>query len=602
MKYKFKIAHRLILAFGILMVVMLFNAILTNYLVQKNRTINDKFNKVYEPSASLLESMVFMINNSKLLIKNWVHIDKIDGTADKIALQELHIKEYPSLRNKISKLVSNWTPEDQKAYQEIIFSIDTLFVMHKNIMTMLNKFSQYNDPMIVFEATILVEQDGDVIVMTDKVMGKLTKLLNRQKLVVENSNNEMVSSLNRMGIIVLIMTIILGISVLLIGYLTTRSIVRPMVYIQNITLDMAKGVLPKSVLRESYDEVGQMAKAINILVESFGKTSEFALQVGQGNFNSYFKALSEHDILGNSLLSMRSSLKEATDQLKRNEEILEQKVIERTAEVVKQKEIIENKNQQLTAGINYAKRIQEAMLPQPQFLNESLTDAFILFKPRDLVSGDFYWFRQINDLLVVAAVDCTGHGVPGGFMSMLGISLLNEITRKKTHIYTNEVLDEMRKQVKNSLGQTGKGHEQKDGMDIAICALDTKNSILQYAGANNPLLLIRNNNPGEITELRPDKMPIGIYVGEEKPFSNQQIQLEKGDKIYLFSDGYVDQFGGPKGRKFLASKFKELLLQICHRPMQEQKIILDQTIENWIFSPDAKGKQIDDILVIGFKI
>ncbi len=606
MNFKLKISHKLILAFGILLVAMLLNALLTTNLVRKNKAINDKYNRILEPSATLMESMLFMINNSKLLIKNWVHIDKIEGTPDKIALKNLHEKDYPFLKGKIARLQPYWSEENKKLYSEVSHSIDSLFVMHQSIMKMLNNFSQYNDAMTFFEATVLVEKDGDVIVLTDKIISKLSNLVVRQKMIVEQSNNEMLTSFDNLGKLIFYMTIFLGISVLIIAQLTTRSIVRPMVFIKNVTHKVAKGILPDKTLRESSDEVGEMAKALNILVAAFKKTSEFALHVGQGNFESEFTPMSEQDILGNSLITMRKNLKEATDQLKRNEEILEQKVIERTAEVVKQKEIIENKNKELTAGIRYAKRIQDAMLPKVKVLQEYIPDSFIFLKPRDIVSGDFYWFRVIADRFVVAAVDCTGHGVPGGFMSVMGISLLNEITRRQKINEASVVLDELRERIKKTMSQTGEKAEQKDGMDISLCTVDTRTNTLQYAGAYNSLLIVRKDENGilKLIEVKADKMPIGIYKGEEKSFTNHVVNLEKDDSVYMFSDGYMDQFGGPKGRKFLLGNFKELLLKINSESMQTQKEILELKMTEWINHTSAGKpyKQMDDILVMGFRI
>ena len=275
--------------------------------------------------------------------------------------------------------------------------------------------------------------------------------------------------------------------------------------------------------------------------------------------------------------------------------------------------LITNQKQEITDSILYAKRIQTAILPEGDYIQELLPERFILFKPRDIVSGDFYWLKEIKsaDTVVCTAADCTGHGVPGAFMSMLGVAFLNEIIARPGIKTTGEVLNQLRESVITSLHQTGREGEAKDGMDISFVAINYKTNKVQYSGANNPLYIIRENSKSEIIcdkkivdkthtlyEIKGDKMPIGIYGAEMKGFKTIEIQLEKGDIIYLFSDGYADQFGGPKGKKFKYKPFKQLLLDSCTKPMEEQSKILNTSIENW------KGdlEQIDDIILIGIKL
>ena len=267
---------------------------------------------------------------------------------------------------------------------------------------------------------------------------------------------------------------------------------------------------------------------------------------------------------------------------------------EQNIEIKQQLDQIFQQKQEITDSIHYASRIQEAILPRETMLNK-LQDHFILFKPRDIVSGDYYWMTLKDNKTIVAAADCTGHGVPGAFMSMLGISFMNEIVNKSDTTQANEILNVLRGHVVESLGQTGEEGEQQDGMDLALCVIDMKSKKVQYSGAYNPLYLIRNN---ELTEHKPDKMPIGIHREKKEPFKNNLIDVEIGDALYMFSDGYVDQFGGPRQKKFMSKNFKELLLQIHGKPMSEQKEILNTTIEDWM----GRVEQIDDILVMGMRI
>jgi len=281
---------------------------------------------------------------------------------------------------------------------------------------------------------------------------------------------------------------------------------------------------------------------------------------------------------------------------------LEQIVKERTEEVVKQKDEIEaqrdeisDKNRSITDSIEYAKRIQTAILPSNEYAEKILPEHFILFRPRDIVSGDFYWMTKKDNRLVIIAADCTGHGVPGAFMSMLGVSFLNEIVNRHEVSSSGEILNNLRADIKKTLGQEGKEGEAKDGMDIALCIVDFDNLKMQYAGAYNPLYIFRNN---ELIEYKADRMPIGIYVKEKESFTNNDIDLQKGDVFYLASDGYQDQFGGEDGRKFKTKNYKQLLLDIHQKPMAEQKEILNNTIDKW----RGKWEQVDDIIILGVRV
>jgi serine phosphatase RsbU (regulator of sigma subunit) len=295
---------------------------------------------------------------------------------------------------------------------------------------------------------------------------------------------------------------------------------------------------------------------------------------------------------------------------------LEEKVKERTREVVEQKEEIETQKEEIEAqldlatlqrdtiakqkdlildSIHYARRIQAAILPPVQVLKDFLSDHFILFKPRDIVSGDYYWAREKDQKLLIAVADCTGHGVPGGFLSMLGISSMNEIVNRSKDLDPGKILEQLREVVIASMHQTGSQDEAQDGIEIALCIIDLKRHSMEYSGANRPLYLVRD---GEIQHIRPDRMPIGIYEQDPVPFSTQRIKLKKGDSIYLFSDGYVDQLGGTHRKTFRAINFRKLLLEIQDQPMEKQKTILVEKMALW----QGKVEQIDDILVLGIKI
>lgn len=297
-------------------------------------------------------------------------------------------------------------------------------------------------------------------------------------------------------------------------------------------------------------------------------------------------------------------------KLIRDKCILEQKVKERTIEIQEKAEEIETQRdeimgqhdeileqkKEITDSINYASRIQNAVLPLKEHFEQVFNDHFVMFKPRDIVSGDFYWIAEDTDKLYFTAADCTGHGVPGAFMSMLGISSLNEIFgSENNHLTASRILNLLREKIKFSLHQTGKEGENKDGMDMALCIFHKKKSIIEYAGAYNPLYLIRDS---ELQEYKADRMPVGIYHVEKDSFTNHEIEIKKGDIIYIFSDGYVDQFGGPAQTKFKSVNLKKLLIEINTKPMAEQKQILEDRFNKWKGDLD----QIDDLIFIGIRL
>jgi len=261
-----------------------------------------------------------------------------------------------------------------------------------------------------------------------------------------------------------------------------------------------------------------------------------------------------------------------------------------------QRDQIALQREEIMDSIHYAERIQQSMLPSPKLLKTILPDHFVLFKPRDIVSGDFYWAQDKGDYVYFTAADCTGHGVPGAFMSMLGMAFLNEIVNKFDDIDPHEILNQLRKYIIKAMNQKGQEGEAKDGMDMLICKLNKKTHELKYACANNPLFLIRD---GELIKTKGDPMPVAIHIKMD-PFTPHTIQLKEGDAIYLFSDGYADQFGGPKMKKFMQKQFRELLLSIGENDMKKQGQILDETIEQWK-GGDESIEQIDDIVVIGVK-
>ncbi len=281
---------------------------------------------------------------------------------------------------------------------------------------------------------------------------------------------------------------------------------------------------------------------------------------------------------------------------------LEHQVKERTAEIERQKEQLREKNDDIMSSIKYAERIQKAVLPSIKKFNTLLPDSFVLFKPRDIVSGDFFWIETIKSgeeerpMVIYAAGDCTGHGVPGAFVHIVGQNFLRLSKFEKSVNSPADALNYLNRGIKETFGSEYSDEQLRDGMDIALCALDLENLQLGFSGAKNPVYIVRD---GELIELKGDKKPIGAHEGTDHiSFTNQYMDLQRGDTIYTFSDGYPDQFGGPKGKKFMYGKFKKLLLSIQHLSLAEQKEELNRRFEEW----RGELEQIDDVLVIGVRI
>lgn len=298
------------------------------------------------------------------------------------------------------------------------------------------------------------------------------------------------------------------------------------------------------------------------------------------------------------LLAVWIIVKLYTRRLEQEKIALEGIVRERTSEIREQRDEIAGQKQSIEDSILYARRIQRAILPSEELASEILPEHFILFRPRDVVSGDYFWMNKIGNKVVLVAADCTGHGVPGAFMSMLGVSFLNEIVLKENIIEPHLILNKLRTRVKNTLKQEGKAGEAKDGMDVALVMIDYDAKKLYFSGAYNPLYIYKG---AELHEIKADRMPIGIFIKEKESFTLNEYDYKPGDTFYIFSDGYPDQFGGPKNQKFRTKTMKQLLSDIQKHPMPDQHEILNTTIEKWM-AESVGQDQIDDMVIIGVRM
>jgi serine phosphatase RsbU (regulator of sigma subunit) len=358
-----------------------------------------------------------------------------------------------------------------------------------------------------------------------------------------------------------------------------------------------------SKLQEHFSQIEKQNAEINIrnieLEKAFKKSSAHHIKLQKALLQNeqqrikLEKAIDEIKNKNEKLQSQNEEIKAQRDHIRiQTEEIESQRdlaIMQRDQIVLQQNEIKDN--------IQYSSRIQQALLPPSDFLDQLLPNHFIINKPRDIVSGDFYWVAQNRTYTVIAVADCTGHGISGALMSMLGSAFLNEIVIRNNVTCSSQILELLRRRVIDSLHQDINNSMEfsRDGMDISVCVIDILDYSIEYSGANNPVYIIRKN---ELIELRPDKIPIGIHEFFLEPFTDKKVSVQSGDQVYMFSDGYADQFGGSKGKKLKYSRFKELLQLYHHLPSAKQQEALEQYFTDW------KGdfEQVDDVLVFNFTI
>lgn len=593
MAFRFTIGKRIGTGFSTLIGLTIVAFVLTLSTVSESKKKTEQVVDQVAPSVAALKEYNFLLQRSQTLISKWYYSKNVNDNGREELLKLIQ-RDYPAKKESIRELSKNWKSNDElKSWRQIISKSDELFVTYQqDIMTPLNSLESYEDVSIYFLAKDALDNAEESL---KSIYAHLEKLIASKQKTAETVRDEMFSSFNFLERFVKYLGITLVVGGIFVAFFTARSIVNPVQQLKKMLLSMGLGILPKERIDYRTDEIGEMGGALNSLIESMESTTEFAKQTGSGNFDASYKPLSDHDSLGLALVKMR-------DDLAENERFLEQKVVERTEEVVRQKEEIQNKNgeleilyKQVTDSIHYAKRIQEAILPPAALFQQLLPNSFVLYKPKDIVSGDFYWLDKKGDSIYFAAVDCTGHGVPGAFMSIVGSNLLKDAVNNTDLYAPAEIMDKLNEGVASTLHVGITEKQTKDGMDMTLCALDYKKLKLEFAAAFNPLYIIRD---GELIQYKADKFPVGAFVGEKRKFTNNSIDLKKGDMVYIFSDGYADQFGGPKGKKFMAGNFRTLLLEASQLPAEQQRLRLNETIESW----RGELEQVDDILIIGIKI
>jgi len=593
MAIRFTIGRKIGFGFGSFIVLTTVAFILTVFTLNDSKKQTETVVGQVTPSVAELKELNLLLQRSHTNVSKWFYNKSFNDVEFRDELKNIIRIEYPQKKKLLQALSESWSVDEKTQLRVIFGRVETLFKVYQNeIIEQLNSLQAYEDPNIYMMARLPYE-DSEVNIKT--IYRNLNSLIAYKQEAAEKVKDDMFKSFNFLNRFVQLLGIALVIGGIFIALYTTRSITKPIQVLKKMLLSMGMGILPKERIQIRSDEVGEMGIALNELIQSMEQTTEFAKETGAGKFDANYKPLSKDDSLGHALLKMR-------DDLAENERSLERKVMERTEEVVRQKSEIENKNEELeilykqvTDSIHYAKRIQEAILPPSALIDQILPNSFVLFKPKDIVSGDFYWIEKKNGLTYFAAVDCTGHGVPGAFMSLVGHNILKDIISNTNVIKPSDILDKLREGVINTLHVSNSGNQSKDGMDITLCCINFDTLELQYAAAYNPLCIVRD---GELIIHDANKFPIGAFIGEKENFDNITIQLQKNDQLYIYSDGYADQFGGPNGKKFMVGNFRKLLVQLANKPITEQMGFLKTTLDNW----QGDLEQVDDVLIIGLKV
>jgi HAMP domain-containing protein len=405
MAIRMTIGRKIGMGFGLFIFFALLVVVLTNRTLERSRDINEEINQVYSPSVDALVRLRNLTVSSHMLIKHWALLESRADAPEKTTLVEITTQDLPALLDRIDTLMAHWGRDEVAAMNQVSAELDVLFEQHEQVKAMLPSLESYRDPFVHMQRNDLAEENGPIDQQTQKVLAELDRLLDMQEAKRRELGGGMIRSFDSLKFFVLYMGIALVLIGLVVAFIIVRDIVAPVQRLRNVLLSLGRGVFPRTKVRATNDEIGEMSKALTSLVEGLRRTTDFSHAVAAGDFAADYQPLSEEDVLGHALLKMR-------DELGQRERILEMKVVERTEEVVRQKEEVERQSRKVvelyknvTDSIRYAKRLQESILPPERRIKELLPEAFVYYRPKDIVSGDFYWFERVEDRIVFAAVD-----------------------------------------------------------------------------------------------------------------------------------------------------------------------------------------------------
>ena len=606
---RWNIAWRMGLGFGIFILAVAVLFVFTRATLTQSSELAEEVDEALVPSLEALEDMDQTLAESRVYISHWLTRQSRADDEEKRALRRLVKESFPQHIVALQSLEGAWSPAARAHLDTLRVETDALGLLYGEIMRLLPDFRSYDNPIAYMQAQDYAMEGAELQTYTARVKSRLARLTATQNAALRSRTarmEELGAQLTMYAGRVAWVVVILGIAL---GVIVTRSIVQPMKELKRALLHMGRGVLPDRKVRVTSDEIGDMALAVNRLAEGLARTQRFSQEVGGGDFDTPYEPLSDDDALGKALLQMRSSLAA-------NERELEGKVEERTEELAQQKARAEEILSDLQDSISYALRIQQAILPSEQERKEVIYDSAVFYQPRDVVSGDFYWFKSVGSRRMFAAIDCTGHGVPGAFLSLVGHNALDRVT--KVYTEPHKVLDKLNEHVLMLLRQDIRTEasipaellrdlalpvEQlpstymggQDGMDLAMVAINWEHMTVEFAGANNPLFLVRN---GDLQEYKSDKFAICSFEPGAKNYEVQKLDVQSGDTLFLATDGFVDQFGGPRGKKFMRRRFRDLLVETASLPVSEHEAHLRAKFEDW----RGDEEQVDDVLVVSMRV
>jgi serine phosphatase RsbU (regulator of sigma subunit) len=593
------IGKRIWFGFGTLILLTLIVLFLTNQSANLSKRIYNDISEIYNPSVKKLNELSFKLEQSKILINYWAYVESKSDQQEKQLFRKIIGTEIPRIKSELDTLATNWEKQDVDQKLVIYNQMDELFKEYGQIQGMLPDFASYQEMsgMQWFLARDLTEDGGPIYTRVLEMTHDLDKLTESQRRKEQKALSEMVGAFATLKFYSTYIGGFLIIAGLIIGLLTAKSIVTPVQRLKEKLFMMSRGVLPGMETRIASDEIGQMTVALNNLIQGQERIKLFVNSLGSGDFAVQYDPLSDDDELAPDFIKTRDALAE-------NERITEMKIAQRTKELEEKNRQINEQSkrvitlyQDLRDSIEYAKRLQDSILPTQEQLKKAFPSSFVFYQPKDIVSGDFYWISTRGTKVYVAAIDCTGHGVPGAFMSLIGHNSLNIALEEADSNDPGSVLSHLNVLATNSLNRNKGNTTVRDGMDAALCIWDKADNTVSFAGAMRPLVYYKD---GEMGRLKGDRVSIGGQDTIDHKFSSESIQLSKGDTFYVFSDGYPDQFGGEtvNGKKYKLSRFLNDLETMQPVNMEQQREQMRVNIRTW----QGNHPQVDDILVIGVKI
>lgn len=589
---RFSIASRISIGFGMFAVAVLGVFLLNRSAVERSIRLHSRITNELMPEIAQVNVLQGYVQHIYALTQSWSVQQRGADEPERLWLTSLCVDTIPAMMCALDSASVNWPENRLNTWIRLRPDLLKMLELSRAVRLTLPDFDSYSDPTNQIMAEALFIPGGEFRSSYNSALSGLHFIIQEYNKELGRDVQQLNGSFDQLGRVMLYILLTVIVGSIMIGFVTIESIVRPVRSLRSKLVNLSKGIYSLHKTRTGNDEIGDMAVAVDILINNFEKTKEFTIQIGEGNFEHAYSPLSEHDEMGKALLKMR-------DELNSYRHEMESKVSEQTIEIRRQKDEVNeqrlkvlNLYNDLQASIDYALKIQQTILPTDQYVKECFPESFVLYQPKATVSGDFYWCASKGSKRMLAAADCTGHGVPGAFMSLVGYNAFNQAV--KVFLKPAQVMNSVNRFSVKAMRAEGLEQGLKDGMDVAFISYDIDTRELLFAAAKNSGFVARQ---GEMITLEADSFSVGAHYAGEKEFSQCSMTMESGDTLYLFSDGFADQFGGPDGKKFMRRRFKELLLESSKLGIEEQQEFIQKTYAAW----QGDLEQVDDVMVIGIR-